>query len=73
MATGLFPSILPGARETDVGYDADDSDGTNSDTPADPQTALDAGDCPWCDAGGFDDAHQHARMAHATEYDALEG
>ena len=37
----------------------------------DPLETLDAGTCPWCDEGPFDDAHQHARMAHANDYDAL--
>lgn len=36
----------------------------------DPDVALAAGDCPWCDAGGFERPEMHARQKHKSEWEA---
>ena len=67
----LSPSMLP----TDGDDDPLEGTATKEElidaSLNDPVDTLDAGSCPWCDRDGFDDAHQHARMAHANDYDAL--
>ena len=54
----LSPSMLPGRDPV-------------TDFEGDRMAVLDSGSCPFCEKSGFEDAHQHARMAHANDYDAL--
>lgn len=81
----LFPSILPGAKETDedtgeleeadageeeLPEESSEEEETEGEALITTEEVLDRGDCPWCDEYGGENPAQHAAAKHPEEWAA---